>query len=319
MAEIGADINWAKSLLEKGELVAIPTETVYGLAGNAFNPAAVLKIFEVKQRPSFDPLIVHTDSLSKIENFVTDVPEKAALLAKAFWPGPLTILLPKKPVIPDVVTSGLDRVAVRIPAHPLTQQLLAELDFPIAAPSANPFGYVSPTIAAHVNDNLGDSVPYILDGGPCEIGLESTIVGFEKNETVVYRLGGKELSEIENLIGPIKLNVNQSSNPKAPGMIKSHYAPSLPLEIVKLGDEASNYDGRSTGVISFQKPVDGIPIDNQYILSQKGDLREAASNLFSALREFENKPVKLIITEFLPEEGLGLAINDRFRRAAAAL
>ncbi len=166
MAEIGHNIKKAQELLENGHLVAIPTETVYGLAANAYDAEAVLNIFNVKQRPSFDPLITHTDSLEKISHYVRDIPEKARTLAEKYWPGPLTILLEKNTLIPDIVTSGLNRVAVRIPSHPITLKLLESLDFPLAAPSANPFGYVSPTEAKHVNDNLGDQIPYILDGGP---------------------------------------------------------------------------------------------------------------------------------------------------------
>jgi L-threonylcarbamoyladenylate synthase len=318
MAQIGQDIIKAKQLLEEGKLVAIPTETVYGLAANALNPEAALEIFRVKQRPAFDPLIAHTDSLEKAETFVRDIPQKAQILAKHFWPGPLTILFDKQSIIPDIVTSGLDRVAVRIPSHQLTLDLLKSIDFPLAAPSANPFGYVSPTEAKHVNDNLGEKIPYILDGGPCEIGLESTIVGFENNETIIYRLGGMSLDQIQDLIGDVKININKSSNPKAPGMLKSHYAPSIPVRIINLKEDYSLYDPNSTGVISFQKLVAGIPEDNQFVLSESGDLGEAARNLFKALRTFEEKPIKLLITELLPEKGLGLAINDRLKRAAAS-
>jgi L-threonylcarbamoyladenylate synthase len=198
MAQIETDIEKAKALLESGELVAIPTETVYGLAGNALNPDAVAKIFSVKNRPSFDPLIIHTDSLEKVRKFTLDIPAPLDRLAAHFWPGPLTLLLPKKPIVPDLVTSGLDTVAVRIPQHTLTLSLLEALDFPLAAPSANPFGYISPTTAAHVQDQLGDKIPYILDGGPSQVGLESTIVGLENGEVVVYRLGGLEVAAIES-------------------------------------------------------------------------------------------------------------------------
>ncbi len=190
MATIGNDILQAKKLLLEGELVAIPTETVYGLAANALNPEAVTQIFVVKERPSFDPLIVHVASIDQAQQFITAVPEKAIQLARHFWPGPLTLVLPKQSIIPDIVTSGLSTVGIRCPDHDLTRQLLSELPFPLAAPSANPFGYVSPTTAEHVNNQLGHKIKYILDGGPCRIGLESTIVGFENDQAVIYRSPG---------------------------------------------------------------------------------------------------------------------------------
>ena len=176
MAEIGQDILKAKEILIAGGLVAIPTETVYGLAGNALNENSVANIFRAKNRPSFDPLIVHVASILQAERFVEDIPSQARKLAETYWPGPLTILLKKRPIISDLVTSGLDTVAIRVPAQDLTRSLLASLDFPLAAPSANPFGYVSPTKAEHVNEQLGDNIDYILDGGDCQVGIESTIV-----------------------------------------------------------------------------------------------------------------------------------------------
>jgi L-threonylcarbamoyladenylate synthase len=207
MAEIGRDIEKAKSLLMQGDLVAIPTETVYGLAGNALDPEAVALIFETKNRPSFDPLILHTSSIGRVEDFVSSFPEKLKILAESFWPGPLTLLLPRKSVVPDLVTSGLDRVAVRVPKHPLTLALLESLDFPLAAPSANPFGYISPTRPEHVEAQLGEKIPYILDGEACDVGLESTIVGLEEDEIVIYRLGGLEISAIEKLVGRSKSKI----------------------------------------------------------------------------------------------------------------
>ncbi|MES2733756.1 MAG: L-threonylcarbamoyladenylate synthase, partial [Bacteroidota bacterium] len=187
-ARIGTNISHAIDLLQQGEVVAIPTETVYGLAGNALNTKAVARIFSVKNRPTFDPLIIHTNSLEKVLQFVDEMPAQAKTLAQACWPGPLTLLLPRKDSIPDLVTSGLDTVAVRIPNHSLTLSLLEALEFPLAAPSANPFGYISPTTAEHVYNQLGKKIPYILDGGPCLVGIESTIVGFEDGEPTIYRL-----------------------------------------------------------------------------------------------------------------------------------
>lgn len=317
MAEIGKDIAQARYFLEKGQLVGIPTETVYGLAGNALNPDSVALIFETKNRPSFDPLILHTSSLERVEEFVSNFPEKLKKLAHAFWPGPLTLLLPKEPIIPDLVTSGLERVAVRVPKHPLTLTLLESLDFPLAAPSANPFGYISPTAPAHVEAQLGDKIPYILDGGPCEVGLESTIVGLEGGEVVIYRLGGLDISEIEKLIGPVKVKDHSSSNPAAPGQLDSHYSPRklfLLGDLEKLVSEKKR-EGVKFGVLSFDKYFPEI--ENQVTLSPKANLHEAAKNLFAAMRTLDQSQAELILAEPMPEAGLGRAINDRLRRAAA--
>jgi len=191
MALIGKDLDHAAVLLKEGKLVAIPTETVYGLAGNALNEDAVLSIFEVKERPQFNPIIVHARDLEQIQDFVEDIPAPARRLAETLWPGPLTILLPRQTdIIPDIVTAGSQMVAVRIPQHPMTLELLNKLEFPLAAPSANPFGYISPTTPQHVAHQLGDKISYILDGGPTKIGVESTIVTFEGDQVVVLRLGG---------------------------------------------------------------------------------------------------------------------------------
>ncbi|MCS6796546.1 MAG: L-threonylcarbamoyladenylate synthase, partial [Raineya sp.] len=207
---ISTDIDLAEKLLRNNQLVAIPTETVYGLAGNAFSEEAVAQIFAVKNRPTFDPLIVHSDSLEKIKNFVSDFPEKAMILAQKFWAGSLTLLLPKKSIIPDLVTAGLPTVAVRIPKHPLTLQLLQRLDFPLAAPSANPFGYISPTTAHHVAEQLGEKIPLILDGGICSVGVESTIVGFEGDKAIIYRLGGISVESIQETIGEVEVKTHSS-------------------------------------------------------------------------------------------------------------
>jgi len=318
VAEIGKDIAEAKRHLEGGGLVAIPTETVYGLAANAFNEEAVTKIFKAKNRPSFDPLIVHTNSLKKIETFVEGIPEQAKKLVSTFWPGPLTILLKKKSIVPDLVTSGLDSVAVRIPNHPMTLELLSQLDFPLAAPSANPFGYVSPTMAEHVNAQLGEKVGYVLDGGACEVGVESTIVSFLNEKPRVLRLGGLAVEKIEALIGEVEINQHSSSAPAAPGMLKSHYSPGKTIVLINdfsLNNEDNNAE---IGAIVFNTPLENIPLENQLILSRSGDLDEAARNLFSSLRLLDQNPnIKTILTEYVPNEGLGRAINDRIKRATA--
>lgn len=318
MAQIGKDISQAKSLLEQGQLVGIPTETVYGLAGNALNPDAVAKIFATKNRPVFDPLILHTSALERVHEFVIEIPFPLDLLAAKFWPGPLTLLLPKKGIVPDLVTSGLDTVAVRVPNHPLTQQLLSELDFPLAAPSANPFGYISPTKASHVEDQLGEKIAYILDGGDCEVGLESTIVGIEEGKVTVYRLGGLDLNDIKEVVGEVNVMTHSTSNPKSPGMLKSHYSPTKPFILGNLEVLISEYSkkGIPFAVISFHQTFSSINHAKQIQLSKVGDLNEAAKNLFAAMRTLDTMDVSVILSELLPEDGLGRAINDRLRRAA---
>ncbi|MFC5408616.1 L-threonylcarbamoyladenylate synthase [Larkinella bovis] len=316
MAHVGTDVHKAKEFLEQGEVIGLPTETVYGLAGNALNPEAVLKIFRVKNRPSFDPLIVHTDSIAKAETFVKHIPEKARQLGERFWPGPLTILLPKKTIIPDLVSSGLETVAIRIPNHPLALQLLSVLDFPLAAPSANPFGYISPTTARHVADQLGHQIPYVLDGGSAQVGIESTIIGFTDGGPIVYRLGGMALEKLEAVVGKVAVRSHSTSNPKAPGMLSSHYAPRKPLLLKKPAEILATYKPERIGVLSFEELTHLIPAENQQILSVTGDISEAAKNLFAALRALDTLDIDVIITELVPETGLGRAINDRLRRAA---
>lgn len=314
MAEIGKDINKAKELLLQGELVAIPTETVYGLAANALNEDAVLKIFETKGRPHFDPLIVHVLSLDSVTNLVETIPPPAVALADAFWPGPLTILFDKKNIIPDLVTSGLSTVGLRCPDHTVTRSLLRVLPFPLAAPSANPFGYISPTSPEHVNDQLGNKIRYILDGGHCEVGIESTIIGFENNKPVVYRLGGVSIENLERVIGKVAVNDHSSSNPKAPGQLKSHYAPSKRLVVGDIEDLLQKYPAHCSAILTFQRDFNS---PHQVILSPSGSLEEAAKNLFSSLRALDKLEVDIILAEALPDYGLGRAINDRLRRASA--
>ena len=311
---IGKDIAKACALLERGLLVAIPTETVYGLAANALNAEAVLHIFEVKQRPKFDPLIVHGANREQLSGYVDGFPEWAKTLADNFWPGPLTLILPKRSIIPDIVTSGLDTVAVRVPNSPLTQELLSLLDFPLAAPSANPFGYVSPTSAQHVMDQLGGKIPYILDGGQCEVGLESTIVAEESGKLHILRLGGISVEEIESVVGKVIVGTASPEVVHIPGSMKSHYATRTPLKLGSI--DLTDYDLNTTGILSFQKRYDDIPVKNQLVLSPEGDLREASKNLFAAMRYLDALRLRIILAEEFPEIGLGRAINDRLRRAA---
>lgn len=315
---IGTNLSQAVKLLKQGQVVAIPTETVYGLAGNALDIKAISEIFHVKQRPSFDPLIIHIANLSDAHKWVKEIPQSLLSLAEQFMPGPLTLLLKRKLIIPDLVTAGSAHVALRIPAHPLTQRLLQQLNFPLAAPSANPFGYISPTQAAHVQQQLGEKIPYILDGGPCPVGLESTIVGLENEQVTVFRKGGLAIEAIEKFLGQkIQVKPFSSSNPEAPGMLKSHYAPHTPFFLDQLSVVLQQFKKEDVGYLSFKDYSTLLPEAQQIRLSPQGDYKEAAQNLFAAMRLLDNRGLKGIVAELLPEKDLGLAINDRLRRAAA--
>lgn len=314
---IGQDVQKAAKLLRSGQLVAIPTETVYGLAGNALNELAVSEIFSVKQRPSFDPLIIHLPNLEEAYKYVEGIPAVLLPLAKKYMPGPLTLLLQKRTLIPDLVTAGSSLVAIRIPIHPLTRTLLEMVGFPLAAPSANPFGYISPTTANHVAQQLGEKIPYILDGGPAEVGLESTIVGIENGEVTIFRKGGLSVEDIEAEVGPVRVKAHSSSNPQAPGMLKSHYAPATLFRInTSIEKVLEAYAKEEVGYIAFRQKTEKVPVAQQIILAPNGDYKEAARHLFAAMRELDSKGFKIILAELLPEEDLGRAINDRLRRAA---
>ncbi|MGY6560552.1 MAG: L-threonylcarbamoyladenylate synthase [Luteibaculaceae bacterium] len=318
MIKIGTKIEKAVEILNKGGLVAIPTETVYGLAANALNKDAVAKIFAAKNRPSFDPLIIHVAQFSQFKDYCKRIPELAELLSKAFHPGPLTLILEKKELVPDLVTSGQNTVGIRIPGHSTTLELLERLKFPLAAPSANPFGYISPTTAQHVADQLNHAVDYILDGGPCSLGIESTIVRVVNDEYEVLRLGGISLEVLEKVTGKKPSSVLLSSdNPAAPGMLSAHYAPRTPVVLIDKNSDLSAYNLQEAAFIGFSALRDDIPQENQFILSPKADFNEAAVNLFAYLRNAERLSVRWIFAELLPEESLGRAINDRLKRAAA--
>jgi len=315
LATIGADILAAQQRLEASEVVAVPTETVYGLAGNAYDQATVAKIFHIKQRPSFDPLIVHVACLEQLHTFVQTIPAKALALAHHFWPGPLTLLLEKKPLISDLVTAGLPRVAVRIPQHALTLQLLQQLSFPLAAPSANPFGYISPTTPQHVQAQLGAFIPYILDGGPCPIGIESTIVGFEGEQAVVHRLGGISVEALEQVVGPVRRTCASDALPSAPGGLKSHYAPRKPFSLGTPAALLARDTLQHVGILAFDQYYPHVPRHHQVLLSATGSLEEAAKRLFAALRTLDALPVTHIVGTLVPDRGLGKAINDRLQKA----
>ncbi|WP_336517356.1 L-threonylcarbamoyladenylate synthase [Pollutibacter soli] len=314
--EIGHDIHKAIEFLKAGDVVAIPTETVYGLAGNALNEEAIVRIFEAKQRPRFNPLIVHVASFDQVINFVQDIPVDCTKLAEKFSPGPISFLLNKKDIIPDLVTAGSPKVAIRIPSHPVTLEILKHTGFPLAAPSANPFGYVSPVSAEHVFAGLHDVIPYILDGGPCQVGLESTIVGFEEENITVYRLGGVTTEEIQQVTGKqVNLQLNHEQ-PDTPGQLKSHYAPNLPLWVGDVDSLMQVHTGKRIAVIAFKKKYVYPEPAFQFTLSPEGDLQEAARNLFRVLREADALDADIILAERFPESGLGRAINDRLTRAS---
>lgn len=312
-ARLGTDLHIVAELLRTGNIVAIPTETVYGLAANAFDPDAVLKVFTAKARPSFDPLIVHIGRQEQLRLVVRELPEEAERLMKAFWPGPLTIVLPKQAEVPDIVTSGLDTVGVRMPSHPMALELLSQLAFPLAAPSANPFGYVSPTTARHVAEQLGEVVPYILDGGPCVVGVESTIIGWEADGWKLYRPGGIPVEDLEDVIGAVSMAPPRIL-PVAPGQLESHYAPRIPVLVGEVDRRLLEHAKERVAVLAFQRSYDAW---RTVALSPSGDLAEAARNFFGALRELEASGAAMILAERFPDEGLGRAINDRLQRASA--
>jgi L-threonylcarbamoyladenylate synthase len=308
-------IKKASKLLKDGNVVAIPTETVYGLAANAFDENAVRKIFEIKQRPLFNPLIVHIKSIDVLDSVTTNIPSKAMILAKHFWPGALTLVLPKKSIIPDIVTAGKDTVGIRVPSHPIALELLQALDFPLAAPSANPFGYISPTTAEHVHNQLGDKIPFILNGGNCEKGIESTIIGFENDEPILYRVGAISKEEIENVVGKINQKTKAAANPEAPGMLSKHYSPKTPILVSEtIRSDIKKYNNQNVGFIVY-KNVNFEPNEKIYKLSTTESLDEAAYNLYSAMHLLDSLGFDLIIAEKFPETGIGISINDRLYRA----
>ena len=344
-----AAVEAASRTLATGEPVALPTETVYGLAADALRPEAVVKIFEAKERPFFDPLIVHLPDREWLDR-LTAIPEESrglveALIAK-FWPGPLTLVLPRRAIVPDLVTAGLETVAVRMSAHPVFREVLAHFGKPLAAPSANRFGRISPTTAAHVQSELGGRISLIIDGGPTEHGLESTIVAVEGARLRVLRAG--PVTAEEDLAGawgewrmkqgstpgeaevtrmyaqlgvsfPALLRGEHGAAMEAPGQMKSHYAPRTPLRLITRGTHV-RYSGQgssSLGSLAFQEPSTAAEFAREEILSPTGDLREAAATLFAKMRRLDEAGLSLILAEPVPERGLGIAIMDRLRKAAA--
>lgn len=314
--EVSQNIELGRELLQTGELVAIPTETVYGLGANAFDENAVKEIFSTKNRPFYDPLIIHASSLDRIETWGLEVPDGLRQLAETFWPGPLTLLIPKSDQISSLVTAGLDRVGVRVPKHQITLSLLAEIDFPVAAPSANPFGAVSPSRAEHVLKYFDGMIPLILDGGPAEVGIESTIVGEEDGHVVVYRLGGIGIEAIEKLVGPVEVRTS-SSEPAAPGMLSQHYSPGKPITSIDTQAELADLASKNTGVIlhTLEDPDESSLLVR---LHSDGKMENIAQAFYHALHMMsESSTTESILVERIHDYGLGRAINDRLKRAGA--
>jgi L-threonylcarbamoyladenylate synthase len=308
-------IRKGAEIIKSGGLVAFPTETVYGLGADGLNPIAVAKIFEVKRRPSFNPLILHIAKKSDLAKFTNYDDSRIDKLIDSFWPGPLTLVLPKKKIVPGIVTSGNETVAIRMPNHKVALDLIKKSGVPIAAPSANKFGNLSPTNAIHVYKSLGESIELILDGGKCKIGLESTIIEVRDNNMILLRPGGLSKEEVEDVVGKIKIKRTQQVNPNSPGQLPYHYSPSVPLYFLN-SITAKKWESSNVGVIYFKKENERFSFSNYKVLSSKGDLREAAANLFKFLHEFENANVEAILVERIKEKGLGFAIMDRLKRGS---
>ncbi|MFN7265968.1 MAG: L-threonylcarbamoyladenylate synthase [Bacteroidota bacterium] len=315
---ITRDIQLAVDCLDKNDVVGMPTETVYGLAGNAFSEQAVRRIFEVKKRPSCNPLIVHINGTADLSAVAADIPEAAVILTRHFWPGPLTVVLKKKSCIPDLVTAGKATVAVRAPDHPVAQELLRRTSYPLAAPSANPFGTISPTTAEHVDRYFGGIIPCVLDGGSCRKGIESTIIGFgDDGRPVILRLGSITPEEIEAVIGNVTIRNKATATPDAPGMLSRHYSPKTPLVISDNPEiTLEMFADKNVGLLTFSDRVPDRPGLVQKVLSENGDMNEAAAALYAALHELDQLSAEVIITSLLPETGLGRALNDKLLRAA---
>lgn len=314
---ISTDISQAIRILQGEGIIGLPTETVYGLAGNIFSEKAIRQIYEVKQRPHFNPLIVHLKSAGDLEKVARDISQQAQDLAEAFWPGPLTLVLKKQPHIPDSITAGKDTVAVRVPNHPTALALLEQLDFPLAAPSANPFSTISPTSAQHVAQYFGDRIPMVLDGGACKRGIESTIIGFDEHGPVLYRHGSLALAEIERIIGPIRIKNTNNQSPEAPGMLLKHYSPKTkfiltdqPIEVLE------NLSDQKIGLITFHTPINHSAVIRCEVLSEQANLEEAASRLYAVMHRLDSLELDVIVAERMPNDGLGLSINDRMQRAS---
>ena len=313
-----ADLARAAELLRAGEIVALPTETVYGLAADALNPAALAKVFAAKGRPLLDPLIVHVADREGLARVARPDPRLDRLAA--FWPGPLTVILPRLPVVPDLVTAGRDTVAVRLPSHPVFRAVLAQVG-PLAAPSANPFGYVSPTLVSHVRDSLGERCPWVVDGGPCAHGVESTILDLsDPARARLLRPGPVTREALEAALGsPVEVVARAAADHEAqlaPGMLARHYSPRTPLRLFPRGAEPVIPPAHAAVLFQSRRAAPPYGAD-AYHLSESGDVAEAARGLFALLRQLDRRGYEVIVAELAEERGLGVALNDRLRRAAA--
>jgi L-threonylcarbamoyladenylate synthase len=309
-----ANILKAAEILKQGGLVSFPTETVYGLGGNALDPKAVARIFEAKARPSFDPLITHIAELEMLDRIADIKNPKVFDIIERFWPGSLTLIVPKKDIIPHIVTSGLETMAVRMPDHPTALELIKASTGAIAAPSANPFGYLSPTTAKHVDDPLGDKVEMVLDGGTCRVGVESTVLDMTGKRPIILRPGGISFEELQNAIEDVEIYNRTTSSPTAPGQLKMHYSPTTPLQIVDTIDQVRNRS--QAGALLFKSGPDISGFKAVEILSPTGDPVEAAARLFVALHNLDKENIERIYAERIPEQGLGRAVMDRIFKAS---
>ncbi len=314
---ISDNTSEAAYFLKLGKAVAVPTETVYGLAANIFDEQAVRSIFELKERPMNNPLIVHVHSYSQLSEIARNIPEAALRLAEKFWPGPLTLVLEKTSNVPDLITAGKPTVGVRMPNHGVTLDLLKQLPFPLAAPSANPFMRISPTNPERVFEYFQNKIPFILDGGECINGIESTIVGFRENTPILYRLGAISVEEIEEVVGELDIVNNETMSPDAPGMMKKHYSPRTKLIVTsEIENQLKLYEGKKVGLLCFSESNCNESVQFSKTLSQSRNLDEAAHNLYEHLQELDNAELDIIIAEKMPNLGLGKSINDRLMRAA---
>lgn len=310
------NISTASHILKGGGLVAFPTETVYGLGANGLNAKAVAKIFEAKNRPTFNPLILHIADKDKLEEIAVINNYRVYKLIQVFWPGPLTLVLPKKDTVPDIVTAGNSTVAVRMPDNKIALNLISKSGFPIAAPSANSFGQLSPTEAIHVEEQLAGRIDMILDGGKCKVGVESTILYVADDHFELLRPGGISVEALEEYTGPLEKREIISNTPNSPGQLPYHYSPVRPMKFIDTVD-IDTVDPLKTGVIWFKEKKYDKNFKSVKILSPSGDLNEAAANLFDYLHQLESQNLDLILVEKVEKTGLGLAIMDRLNRAVA--
>ena len=317
MALLTTDINLAIMALQNDDIIGLPTETVYGLAGNIYSEKAIKKIFETKKRPFFNPLIVHIKNIDYLDVVAQNIPAKALLLAQHFWPGPLTLLLDKRADVPNIVTADKPTVAVRIPSHPMALALLQQLNFPLAAPSANPFTTISSTTAQHVKEYFDKDLDIILDGGECTKGIESTIVGFTGDDVIIYRLGTITETDLEKIVGEVSIYIGQDDKPIAPGMLIKHYSPKTKTVLLEndVNIQLNNLANKKIGALVFNKKIDDERIVEQEILSKASNLEKAAKNLYAALHRLDKSDLAIILIELLPNEGIGKSINDRLRKA----